>query len=403
MGHFPGHLVKREDIHRAQNTFRLRALLLRSLEQVGEWEDLVEGIEIGINTILTVHAKEVSLDDFLSQVHHIGKSVCCFRDPTSSSDDTAIIDLPASSDRQESFDVLQSSLECEILQPTVFLSPEEVLRLPLTIWSSTDGSLPSITSSIASEDPRDSVRMELLKASTNAATSRLLRLWATRVQELLRTQPPTGGDPVTPSVVPCSAFQATQSPVVLASYLALSLHPTAMSYNDLGILLSSIDGQAVTSRPSRSNSTNETIGHDLSKLYFEAGLMVDPHNAHLLANLGSYWKKEGNYEEAIRFVSLIPPALRLGSDHRHIRYYQLALAQNPEFAAPRVYLERTLREIEYVSLFISKVVVILTPFAGRGLGESETYRHIRRLINLSSYPWARVHSALPIFLFDPAS
>jgi protein O-GlcNAc transferase len=131
----------------------------------------------------------------------------------------------------------------------------------------------------------------------------LLRAWATRVQDFLETQLSTGRDHATPAPVPCSIFQATQSLVLLAEYLALSLFPTATSYNDLGILLSSFGDQSGGSRSSRSNSPDETTGQSLSRVYFEAGLEVDPDNAHLLANLGSYWKKERNYEEAIRFVS----------------------------------------------------------------------------------------------------
>ena len=308
MGHLPSHPVKVEDVHRAQNTFRLRVLLLRSLKETGEWEDLVEGLEIGINAI-SAHStpKRASLDDLLCQVHLIGKSFWDTTNPgTSSSDDieAPLVDLPAASDRHPSFEVLQPSLEVpgwKVLQPTLLLLPGEVLQLPLTIWPSTGGSLPSIA--ISEHPARDDVRMELLKASTNAATSRLLGMWAAGVQEFLEAQPSIGQEHATPAAVPCSTFQATESLVVLASYLALSLHPTAMSYNDLGILLSSIDGQPRISRSSGSRSANETAGHSLSKLYFEAGLEVNPRSEYLLANMGSYWKRERNYEEAIRFVT----------------------------------------------------------------------------------------------------
>ena len=84
VGHLPENPVKVEDVHRAQNTFRLRALLLRSLEEVGEWEDLVEGIEIGINATLSpppslsagsVQPEKVTLDHLLLQVYRIGKSI----------------------------------------------------------------------------------------------------------------------------------------------------------------------------------------------------------------------------------------------------------------------------------------------------------------------------------------
>ena len=180
----------------------------------------------------------------------------------------------------------------------ILLFPEEVLRLPLTLWPLTNGVLPSIAVPTTPEDSRGDSWMALVKASTNAVTSRLLRTWATRVQGLLETPP-------APVVVPCSSFQATRSLAILACYLALSLHPTAMLYNDLGILLSSVDSQPWVSR---SNPAGETTGHNLSRMYFEAGLEVDPHSTCLLVNLGSYWKKERNHEEAIRFVS---PSLRV--------------------------------------------------------------------------------------------
>jgi hypothetical protein len=219
-----------------------------------------------------------------------------------------LIDLPVEIDKQRF--VLQPSSEVpgwNVLQPTLLLSPEEALRLPLLLWPTTNGSLPSIAVSTPSENPIDDVRMGLLRVSVNVATSGLLRTWATRVQEFLQAQSPGSQDPVAPAAVPCSTFQATESLVVLANYLALSLNPTAMSYNDLGIVLSSANGPLGFSQPqsSRSGPQNETTGCSLSRSYFEAGLEIDPYNAYLLVNLGSYWKKEGNYKEAIRFVS--PP------------------------------------------------------------------------------------------------
>jgi hypothetical protein len=80
MGHLSENPVKVEEVHRAQNVFRLRASLLRSLQEVGEWEDLVEGIEIGINATvappsLSVQPGKVTLDHLLLQVYRIGKSI----------------------------------------------------------------------------------------------------------------------------------------------------------------------------------------------------------------------------------------------------------------------------------------------------------------------------------------
>lgn len=227
--------------------------------------------------------------------------------------------------------------------------------------------------------------MELLKAPTNIATSRLLRAWAMGVQEFLGTGPPTSRGQATPAAVPCSKFQATQSLIVLAEYLALSIYPATVSYNNLGILLSSVDNQRRVFQPSGSNSTKETTGRNLSRLYFEAGLEIDPCNAHLLANLGSYWKKEGNYEEAIRFVPSSIGFSRLTPLHRSVRYYQLALGLNPEFTAPRVYLEQTLREIGCVPIYVLDFIPI--PFTGktsRGFGMN---RYIRSSTSLDLSPF----------------
>ena len=315
MGHLPENPLRMEEVHRAQNVFCTRALLLRSLQEVGEWEDLVDGIEIGINTLApqsslasSVRQKKVTLDDLLLQAHCISTSVCEKTSPDASSRDSSLSshdgDSPTASTKHEGFDAFRPSEASGpgTLQPTL-LFPEETLRLLLMLWPSTHGSLPSMVVSTAPGNLPDDIRMERLKALTNAATSRLLHAWATRVHVLLETQPSVTLGHAVPVIVPGSVFQATQSLAILADYLALALSPTAMSYNDLGILLSSLDSQPRVSRSSGSGSPNSTTGHDLSRVYFEAGLEVDPQSSHLLVNMGSYWKKEKNYEEAIRFVS----------------------------------------------------------------------------------------------------
>ena len=322
MGHLPENPVRMEGIHRAQNIYRLRALLLQSLQEAGEWEDLLEGIEIGINTTPTapsspaapVRPRKVTLDDLLLQVHCVGKSICDDTDPSPSSRDSFLNTpdgaSPTAAVRQEGSDLLRppEASGWKTLQPTLLLFPEEALRLPLMLWPLTHGSLPSVAVSTGPADSRDDLRIEWMKTSTNVATSRLLHAWAARVQDFLETRPSTGRDHTMSAPVPCSIFQATQSLAVLAEYLVLALSPTTRSYNDLGILLSSSSGQSRVSRSSSSGSLDKITGHNLSRVYFEAGLEVDPDNAHLLANLGSHWKKERNYEEAIRFV---PPPLRL--------------------------------------------------------------------------------------------
>jgi len=316
VGRLPENPVKMEEVHRAQNSFRLRALLLRSLQEPGEWADLVDGIEIGINTSPTPHSlpagpgrpTKTTFDDLLLRVHCIGTSICDSTVIDASSGDGFLNppgDIPSTAAVVREGPDASRSLGAsgrEIPQPTLLLFPQEVLQLPLMLWPSTHGSLPSVTVPTTPGNSYDDIRMEWLKASTKATTGKLLRTWAATVQDFLETQPSTSRDHPTLTTIPGSMFQATQSLVVLAGYLALSLSPTAASYNDLGIFLSSLDSQPRVSRSPRSRSPSETPGHNLSRVYFEAGLAVDPNSAHLLTNLGSYWKKEGNYEEAIRFV-----------------------------------------------------------------------------------------------------
>lgn len=316
LGHLPENPVRMEEVHRAQNTFCLRALLLQSLQEAGGWGDLVDGIEIGINTTFplssspagSIRPEKTTFDDLLLQIHYIGTSICDNRNPdTSSPGGTS----PTAAVKQEGPDVLRppEGSGWKILQPTLLLFPEEVLRLPLKLWPSTHGSPPSIVVSTAPGNAEDDVWTERVKALTKTATSRLLHTWATKVQDFLEAQSLTGRDHTASAPVPCSIFQGTKSLVVLAEYLALALSPTAMSYNELGILLSAFDSQLRVSRSSRSGSLDETAGHNLSRVYFEVGLEVEPQNAHLLTNLGSYWKKGKNYEEAIRFVSPLSRAL----------------------------------------------------------------------------------------------
>lgn len=308
LGQLPRNPVGVGEVHRAQNALCIRSLLLHSLHETGEWEDLTEGVEIGINIATTPPDSSpgrATLDDLLLQAHQIGKSVYSATNPNNL-------------DQQPSPGVPGR----EILHPTLLLFPNEVALLPSKIWPSTNGFLPGVPISSTSENSAEDLRIQLLNSSTNVTTSRLLRTWAMRVQTFLEAQPLNDEDHVTPAAVPCSSYQATESLIILASYLALSLHSSPTSYNNLGILLSSI--RPTVSRSSAPGSINATTGHKMSRCYFEAGLEVGPQNAHLLTNLGTYWKKEGNYEEAIR-------------------YYRLASVR---FTVAQAYLEQTLKEID---------------------------------------------------------
>lgn len=103
MGQLPERPIRTEEVHRIQNTLRLRSLLLRSLQESGEWEDLVDGIETGINVTFaspagSVGPKQTTVDDLLLQVHCVGKLLCGTTDTCTSphgAPQTRLMDLPS--------------------------------------------------------------------------------------------------------------------------------------------------------------------------------------------------------------------------------------------------------------------------------------------------------------------
>lgn len=66
--------------------------------------------------------------------------------------------------------------------------------------------------------------------------------------------------------------------------------------------------------------------------------------------------------------------------YRHSRYYQLALARDPELAGVRAYLERTLEEIECVPFYDPGAIPTL--FTGQILKEFEMNRHTGSLTDI---------------------
>lgn len=81
--------------------------------------------------------------------------------------------------------------------------------------------------------------------------------------------------------------------VLLLHYLALSLFPSASTFNDTGVILCSLSTHAVANTPRVSS------GRDVARLYYEKGLQIDPTHPHLLSNLGSLLKDAGLANYAI--------------------------------------------------------------------------------------------------------
>ncbi len=138
-------------------------------------------------------------------------------------------------------------------------------------------------------------------------------------------------------------------------YLSLSLQPSPSTANNVGILLASVQ-QVVPQRLAQQGSANQAInipgvvagsGVALALSYYNYGLNLDAHHAHLYTNLGSLLKDIGQlraaikmYEQAVKcdpnfdiaLANLANAVKDQGMVADAIGYYKRAVQANPEFA-----------------------------------------------------------------------
>lgn len=138
-------------------------------------------------------------------------------------------------------------------------------------------------------------------------------------------------------------------------YLSLSLQPSPSTANNVGILLASVQHSSLSKAsmgPSR--SVDPTIpgvvpgsGIALALKYYNYGLHLDKHHAHLYTNLGSLFKDIGQlnaaikmYEKAVEcdgnfdiaLANLANAVKDQGKISDAIAYYRRAVSSNPDFA-----------------------------------------------------------------------
>ncbi|TFK89960.1 glycosyltransferase family 41 protein [Polyporus arcularius HHB13444] len=170
--------------------------------------------------------------------------------------------------------------------PTPLLLPEQVMRLRALLLSQTDGVLPAICTRSASGElkpPPDVVRQQ-----ANGMTNTVLLTLAKRFQD----------DSVSNATIPgTSGLRVSQSIVILLYYLALTLSPAPSTFNNLGIVLSGIS-------ESRTGPDGRLLdGTALARMFYTAGLRQDSNHPHLLTNLGSLLKDEGQTDQAIKLYT----------------------------------------------------------------------------------------------------
>ncbi|OJT15839.1 hypothetical protein TRAPUB_3437 [Trametes pubescens] len=194
--------------------------------------------------------------------------------------------------------------------PTPLLLPEQVSRLPGLLFPRSNGVLPSICTRSSNGELRPPP--EEIRQQTNSLSSTILLTLAKRFQDNVlggMAVPETGG-----------ALQVSTSVVVLLYYLALAWSPAPSTFNNLGIVLSRIpDG--------RTDADGQVLdGTGLARIYYTAGLQMDSKHPHLLTNLGSLLKDQGQTEQAIKL-------------------YMKALEQKPDFDIALANLGNAIKDV----------------------------------------------------------
>lgn len=138
-------------------------------------------------------------------------------------------------------------------------------------------------------------------------------------------------------------------------YLSLSLQPSPSTANNVGILLAGVQ-QSTRSRSTLKPTVSQTSsvpgvtpgsGIALALAYYDYGLKLDSHHAHLYTNLGSLFKDIGQlnaaikmYEKAVEcdgnfdiaLANLANAVKDQGKVSDAIKYYKRAVTSNPDFA-----------------------------------------------------------------------
>ena len=172
--------------------------------------------------------------------------------------------------------------------PFMLLVPEQTIRLPSLLFPTSAGVFPAIC--LQEEDGQLQPPTESKRRDASLMTSTILLALAKRYQDL----------PASAISLPGfnSTFNVNHALSIMFYYLALSLAPSPSTYNNMGIVLSTILTTSTYTNP----QGGQTIltGTSLAQIYYTAGLQLDPAHPHLLTNLGSLYKDQGSLGEAIR-------------------------------------------------------------------------------------------------------
>ncbi len=222
--------------------------------------------------------------------------------------------------------------------PMLLLLPDAAVQLCKVIFAETAGSLPALARHQGSK-PQNQAILEQAQKQAAQTTSTILLTLAKLFQDA--TASPIAGPhgPLTLGGIPAST-----SLLLPLYYLSISMHASASTCNNLGILLSSIP--VVTTIINAAGQPQQLNGQALAMQYYTQGLQLDPRHPHIYTNLGSLLKDLGHLNEAIKMyqkavecnpnfdvaLANLGNAIKdQGRTQDSVMYYRRAVQVNPHF------------------------------------------------------------------------
>lgn len=173
--------------------------------------------------------------------------------------------------------------------PPVLLFPSRLRHFTATLFVETDHTLPAHLEHSPSRTPEHLQMRQQAIQSTNQTTSTMLLMIAKVIQDSLGTPGAACQFPGIP---------ASPSLLLPLYYLALSLYPSPSTFNNLGILLSTMSATTLVI-PEGLLLPEIKTGQQLALEYYKAGLEQDQKHPHLYTNLGSLLKDMGQLPQAV--------------------------------------------------------------------------------------------------------
>lgn len=218
--------------------------------------------------------------------------------------------------------------------PMVLLPPAAAVSLTGILFESTHGYLPSLIQQARG----DAAAVTASVQAANSALSTVIMTLSKLYQDAVSS--PAAGPH---AALTLGGVAPGTSLLLPMYYLALAVHPSASTCNNLGIILTSIP---LSTAIYASGQAKVVSGQSLAMQYYQHGLQLDPNHPHLYTNLGSLVKELGNLPEAIRMytkavecnpvfdvaLANLGNAIKdQGRTQDSVVYYRRAVAANPNF------------------------------------------------------------------------